>query len=129
MYTGTLSACTSAHQKRALNSCELPCGCWKLKPGPLEEETVLFMANPSLQHYFFFMFLFCVCVTYVYLISTGAEGVQRRGIPLELDRQLWVTWHGRWGIGFVYSRRAALSTAEPSFQPLYPSFLKVLNFI
>lgn len=60
---GTLSACTSAHQKRALNSCELACGCWKLNPGPLEEETVLFMAEPSLQHFNFFILCMChLCV-------------------------------------------------------------------
>lgn len=24
-----------------LDSCELPCGCWELNPGPLEEQLVL----------------------------------------------------------------------------------------
>ena len=31
------------------DSCELPCGCWELNPGPLEEQSVLLTAEPSLQ--------------------------------------------------------------------------------
>jgi hypothetical protein len=31
------------------DGCELPCGCWKLNPGPLEEQPVLLTAKPSLQ--------------------------------------------------------------------------------
>ena len=30
-------------------SCELPCGCWKLNPGPLQEQQVFLTAEPSLQ--------------------------------------------------------------------------------
>jgi hypothetical protein len=41
------------HQKRALdpitNGCELPCGCWELNSGPLEEQPVLLTTEPSLQ--------------------------------------------------------------------------------
>jgi hypothetical protein len=51
---------TSAHssrtrllQKRALDlitgGCEPPCGCWDLNSGPLEEQSVLLPAEPSLQ--------------------------------------------------------------------------------
>jgi hypothetical protein len=29
--------------------CELPCGCWELNSGPLEEQPVLFTAEPFLQ--------------------------------------------------------------------------------
>ena len=29
--------------------CELPCGCWELNPGPLEEQPVLVTTEPSLQ--------------------------------------------------------------------------------
>jgi len=40
-----LSACIPAGQKRAsdpiTDGCELPCGCWELNSGPLEEQTVL----------------------------------------------------------------------------------------
>ena len=30
-------------------SCELPCECWDLNPGPLEEQQVLFTSEPQLQ--------------------------------------------------------------------------------
>ena len=30
-------------------SCELPCGCWELNPGLLEEQSVLLTPEPSLQ--------------------------------------------------------------------------------
>lgn len=35
-------------------SYELPCGCWGLNPGPLEEETVLLTTGPSLQSLLYF---------------------------------------------------------------------------
>ena len=45
--------CLQTHQKRASDSiidgCEPPCGCWELNSGPLEEQSVLFTAEPSLQ--------------------------------------------------------------------------------
>ena len=31
------------------DSCELPCGCWELNSGPLEEQPVLLTAEPSPQ--------------------------------------------------------------------------------
>jgi hypothetical protein len=41
------------HQKRAsdpiTDGCEPPCGCWELNSGPLEEQSVLWTAEPSLQ--------------------------------------------------------------------------------
>jgi hypothetical protein len=41
------------HQKRASDpitgGCEPPCGCWELNSGPLEEQSVLLTAEPSLQ--------------------------------------------------------------------------------
>jgi hypothetical protein len=43
----------STHQKRAsdpiTDGCEPPCGCWELNSGPLEEQSVVFTAEPSLQ--------------------------------------------------------------------------------
>jgi hypothetical protein len=30
------------------DSCGLPCGCWELNPGPLEEQRVLLITKPSL---------------------------------------------------------------------------------
>jgi len=32
-----------------LDSCEPPCGCWELNPGPLEEQPVFLTTEPSLQ--------------------------------------------------------------------------------
>ena len=31
------------------DGCELPCGCWELNSGPLEEQSVLLTAEPLLQ--------------------------------------------------------------------------------
>ena len=31
------------------DSCELPCGCWELNQGSLEEQSVLLTTEPSLQ--------------------------------------------------------------------------------
>ena len=31
-----------------LDSCELPCGCWELNLGPLEEQSVLLTTEPFL---------------------------------------------------------------------------------
>jgi len=46
-------SCLQTHQKRALDpitdGCEPPCGCWELNSGPLEEQSVLLTAEPSLQ--------------------------------------------------------------------------------
>ncbi|CAO2628536.1 E3 ubiquitin-protein ligase NEDD4, partial [Lemmus lemmus] len=38
-----------SHGTAFLDSCELPCGCWELNSGPLEEQSVLLTAEPSLQ--------------------------------------------------------------------------------
>jgi hypothetical protein len=41
------------HQKRTsdpiTDGCKLPCGCWELNSGPLEEQPVLLTAEPTLQ--------------------------------------------------------------------------------
>ena len=31
------------------DTCELPCGCWELSPGPLDQQPVLLTTEPSLQ--------------------------------------------------------------------------------
>jgi hypothetical protein len=47
------------------DGCEPPCGCWDLNSGPLEEQSVLLTAEPSLQTQFWsFCFCFCFCDTY-----------------------------------------------------------------
>ena len=37
---------------RVTDSCEPPCGCWELNPGPLEEQPVLLTTEPALQPQF-----------------------------------------------------------------------------
>jgi hypothetical protein len=53
-----LSACIPACQKRPsdliIDGCEPPCGCWELISGPMEEQSVLLTAEPSLQPVFSF---------------------------------------------------------------------------
>jgi hypothetical protein len=34
-----------------IDSCELPCGCWELNPGPSEEQPVLLTAEPAPQEF------------------------------------------------------------------------------
>jgi hypothetical protein len=50
IYVSTLRT----HQKNAsdpiTDGCKLPCGCWELNSEPLEEQSVLLTAEPSLQH-------------------------------------------------------------------------------
>jgi hypothetical protein len=45
--------CLQTNQKKAsdpiADGCEPPCGFWELNSGPLEEHSVLFPAEPSLQ--------------------------------------------------------------------------------
>jgi hypothetical protein len=51
--TPFLSSCLQILQKRVSNlvtdGCEPPCGCWDLNSGPLEKQSVLLTAKPSLQ--------------------------------------------------------------------------------
>ena len=48
-------SCLQTHQKRAwdpiTDGYELPCGCWKLNSGPLEEQSVLWRAFSALNHW------------------------------------------------------------------------------
>ena len=73
-------SCLHTHQKRTsdpiTDGCEPPCGCWELNSGPLEEQSVLLTAEPSLLPLppcflifwggcfclFFFSLYVCVCV-------------------------------------------------------------------
>jgi hypothetical protein len=61
-----LSACTPECQKRASDSitdgCEPTCSCWELNSRPLEEQPVLFTAEPSLQHPQLFLSVLCELV-------------------------------------------------------------------
>ena len=52
-YIYVYCSCLQTHQKRALDlitdGCEPLCGCWDLNSGPLEEQSGLLTAEPSLQ--------------------------------------------------------------------------------
>jgi len=56
MLIGLLPACEGVRipETGVTNSCELPCGCWKLSLGPLEEQPELLTAEPSLQPWTFY---------------------------------------------------------------------------
>ena len=45
------------------DSCKLPCGCWELKPGPLEEQSVFLTTEPSSSPDFWFVETGFLCVT------------------------------------------------------------------
>ena len=53
MCMSVLSAGMPMRQKRSsdpiIDDCELPCGCWDLNSGPLEEQLVLLTAEPQNQ--------------------------------------------------------------------------------
>jgi hypothetical protein len=38
------------------DSCEVPCRCWELNPGPLEKLPVLLSAEPPLQSSYYIVF-------------------------------------------------------------------------
>jgi hypothetical protein len=48
IYMGTLHV-HAAHGKTASDHCELPCGCWELNSGPVEEQSLPLPTEPSLQ--------------------------------------------------------------------------------
>jgi hypothetical protein len=54
------------HQKRTLDpvtvGCELPCGCWELNSGPLEEQSALLTIEPSLQPQTDLLLLHLLCL-------------------------------------------------------------------
>jgi hypothetical protein len=75
------------------DGCELPCGCWELNPGLLEEQPVLLAAEPSvkaLEGLLFWVFclfvlmcmsvlLSCMCMNRVHALPTEAR--RRHQIP------------------------------------------------
>jgi len=48
LYICTLEEGIRSHGATVIDGCELPCGCWELNPGPLQEQAVLLTAEPSL---------------------------------------------------------------------------------
>jgi hypothetical protein len=88
--------CLQTHKKRAsdpiTDGCEPPCGCWGLNSGPLEEQSVLLTAEPSLQLIVLFSFFFFKDIFII--ISKNTEAVFRctkRGCQISL--QMVVSHH------------------------------------
>ena len=54
------------YQKKALNpitdGCEPLCGCWELNSGPLEEQSMLLTAEPSLQPPSLSLIIYHMCI-------------------------------------------------------------------
>jgi hypothetical protein len=53
--------------------CEPPCGCWDLNSGPLEEQSVLLTAEPSLQPQKNFYSLIIFMLLYVIIYHAYIE--------------------------------------------------------
>jgi hypothetical protein len=53
-------SCLLTHQKRALDP--ISDGCWELDSGPLEEQSVLLTAEPSLQLILIYVYISMPCV-------------------------------------------------------------------
>jgi len=73
----TQCCCLQTHQKRASNpitdGCEPPCVCWELNSGPLEEQSVLLTAEPSLQPKSYYLNTFIICSRWSHALQTGLE--------------------------------------------------------
>lgn len=54
-------------QKRTSGSLQLPCVCWELNPGPLQEQQELLSTEPFLQP-FWFVFVGFACVVFVFAV-------------------------------------------------------------
>lgn len=71
------------------DGCELPCGCWELTSGPLEEQAVLLTTEPFLQALILFLFMF-MSVS-IYHVCEGDYGSQKRTADsLELELLEWL---------------------------------------
>jgi hypothetical protein len=72
----------------------LPCGCWDLNLGPLEEQLVPLTAELAVRFFFFliliyFIILFYVvevfCCTYIYRVCWVLPSEDTHGVRLELQ--------------------------------------------
>ena len=95
MYTIFLPVCLPAGQKRASDfisdGCEPPCGCWELNSGPLEEQAMLLIAEPSLQLHMFTFLSVSISVHHVHACACGG---QKRALDLlELEFYIVVSHH------------------------------------
>lgn len=57
------------------DGCKLPCRCWKWNLGPLQEQSMLLTAEPSLCPWELYLFFFRKCWNCFILIGQGRAGV------------------------------------------------------
>ena len=85
------------HQKRApdyiADGWNLPCGCWELNSGPLEEQSMLWVISPAPEQVFFFFFLsffwfFKTGFLYVALAVLDQAGLELRNPPASASQVL-----------------------------------------
>ncbi|EDL09379.1 mCG144592, partial [Mus musculus] len=62
--------CMPTGTKHKRDGCESPCGCWELNSGPLEEQSVLLTAQPSLQPQAMFFHCPHLCVWRAYRVAS-----------------------------------------------------------
>jgi hypothetical protein len=78
------------HQKRALDpitdGCEPPCGFWELNSGPLDEQSGLLTAEPSLEPHEFSIDVQCVQV----LAEPEGAGSPEDGVKDGDKLTMWV---------------------------------------
>jgi hypothetical protein len=55
IYMSTLQTHQKMTSDPITDACEPPCGCWKLNSGPLEEQSVLLTAEPSIQPHLYLL--------------------------------------------------------------------------
>lgn len=75
------------------DSYELPCGCWELNPGPLEERPVLNCWAISPTHIYFIFYVFACMYVYAVCAYGAHRDQERASAPLELEFQLWATMY------------------------------------
>ena len=97
-------------QKRApdliTNGCGLPCGCWELNSGPLEEQAELLTTEPSLQPPIFL--IFCLFVETEFLCSLSCP---------------WLSWNSLYRPGWFQTHRDFNTmTHEAGFDP-HPTYV------
>ena len=78
MYMSALPACQQRTSDPRRDGCKTPCHCWELNSGSLEEQSVLWTSEPSLQLWFVSAFFFCHMVS---LWRLGWNSPRRPGWP------------------------------------------------
>ena len=113
LYVAEDSFCLHTLQKResdlVSDGCEPPCGCWDLKSGPSEEQSMLLTAEPSL----YFLFL----VFYRFIMYTAfclhACLLTRRGRQITIDEPPCGCWELTYGTAATRALKHGAISPEP----------------